>query len=179
MKKLVLIAVFLLGFSLVSMAQNNPTAEIYLGYAYSRCDTQGADESCNLNGWNGSVSLNPNNKVGVVVDFGGYYGKVGDDIDANIHSLMVGPKVTFRQERVTPFVQALIGYAHPNLKAGPTVLAKENDFAMAFGGGLDINITDLFAVRPVQMDYFVVKSGSDMLDNFRYSGGIVFKLGNR
>jgi opacity protein-like surface antigen len=179
MKKLVLIAVFLLGFSLVSVAQDNPAAEIYLGYAYSRCDTQGSDESCNLNGWDGSVSLNPNNKVGVVIDFGGYYGKIGDELDANIHSVMIGPKVTFRKERVTPFVQALIGYGHVNVKEGPSIVLKENDFAMAFGGGLDVNLTDILAVRPVQMDYFVIKSGSEMLDNFRYSGGIVFKLGNR
>jgi opacity protein-like surface antigen len=179
MKKLVFITVFLLGFSLLSVAQEVPTAEVYLGYAYSHCDTQGSDESCNLNGWNGSVSLNSNKNVGIVVDFGGYYGKVGDDLDAKVHSIMIGPKVTFRQERVTPFVQALIGYAHPNIKAGPSVLLKENDFAMSFGGGVDVNLTDLLAVRPVQMDYFVIKSGSELLDNFRYSGGIVFKLGNR
>lgn len=179
MKKLTLVAVFLLGFSLVSIAQDFPAAEVYLGYAYSHCDTQGMDEGCNLNGWNGSVSLNPNKDVGIVIDFGGYYGKLGEDLDANVHSLMIGPKVTFRREKVTPFVQALIGYAHPNVKEGPSVLTKENDLAIAFGGGLDVNLTDLLAVRPVQMDYFVIKSGSEFLDNFRYSGGIVFKLGNR
>jgi len=179
MKKFVLVAMFLLGFSMMSVAQDDPVAEAYLGYAYNRCDTQGSDTSCNLNGWNGSISFNPNKNVGVVVDFGGYYGKVGDDEDVNIHSVMIGPKFTFRSERMTPFVQALAGYGHINAKAGPEVLVKENDFAMAFGGGLDINLTNLFAVRPFQIDYFVIKSGNDLLDNFRYSGGIVFKLGNR
>ena len=74
---------------------------------------------------------------------------------------------------------ATIGYAHPDVKEDPGLLLKENDFAMAFGGGLDVNLTDLLAVRPVQMNCFVIKSGSELLGNFRYSGGIVFKMGNR
>lgn len=178
MKKFAFVAMFLLGFSVVSLAQNDPTAEIYAGYAYGRCDTD-EDVSCNLNGWNGSISLNPNKNAGVVIDFGGYYGKMGDDLDAKITSVMIGPKFTFRREKVTPFVQALAGYGHITVKDGPVIVTKENDFAMAFGGGLDVNVTDCFAVRPFQLDYFVVKSGNELLDNFRYSGGIVIKLGNR
>lgn len=179
MKKLAFVAMFLLGFAAFSVAQDDPVAEVYLGYAYARCDTQEEDASCNLNGWNGSVSFNANKNVGIVMDFGGYYGTIEDSIDVNISSVMIGPKFTFRRERVTPFVQALVGWAHPNVKAGPEFLLKENNFGMAFGGGLDVNLTDVIAVRPVQIDYFVIKSGNDMLDNFRYSGGIVFKLGNR
>jgi len=179
MQKLVFGVMFLLGFAAISVAQDVPIAEIYLGYAYARCDSQEEDFSCNLNGWNGSVSFSANKHVGVVLDFGGYYGTMDDSLDVNMHSVMIGPKFTFRRERVTPFIQALVGLAHPNVKMGPEIVLKENDFGMAFGGGVDIDVTDLIAVRPVQVDYFVIKSGSDMLDNFRYSGGIVFKLGNR
>lgn len=184
MKKLALVAMFLLGFSLVSAAQDDPAAEVYLGYAYTRCDAQemngeSDDMGCDMSGWNGSVSLNPNKNVGIVFDFGGTYGTVDDSVDINLSSVMLGPKFTYRTERATPFVQVLVGWAHPNVKMGPEVLKKENDFGMAFGGGVDVNITDIVAVRPVQLDYFVIKSGNSMLDNFRYSGGIVFKIGNR
>ena len=179
MKKFVFGVVFLLGFAAFSVAQEVPVSEIYLGYAYARCDTQEEDTSCNLNGFNGSVAFNANKNVGIVVDFGGYYGTVDDFVDINLSSIMLGPKFTFRREKVTPFVQALVGWAHPNAKIGPEVELKENNFGMAFGGGLDVNLTDVIAVRPVQIDYFVVKSGNELLDNFRYSGGIVFKLGNR
>ncbi len=179
MQKLVFGVVFLLGFAAISVAQEIPVSEIYLGYAYARCDTQEEDVGCSLNGWNGSVSFTANKHVGVVVDFGGYYGTIDDSVDVNLHSVMIGPKFTFRRERVTPFIQALVGLAHPNSKIGPEVVLKENDFGMAFGGGLVIDVNDLIAVRPVQVDYFVIKSGSDMLDNFRYSAGIVFKLGSR
>ncbi len=179
MKRILFGVMFLLGFAAFSVAQDVPVAEIYLGYAYARCDTQEEDVSCNMNGWNGSVAFNANKNVGIVFDFGGYYSTVDDSIDVNISSVMLGPKFTFRSERVTPFVQALVGWAHPNVKAGPEVLVRENDFGMAFGGGLDVNVSDLIAVRPFQIDYFLIKSGNDMLDNFRYSGGIVFKLGNR
>lgn len=179
MKKLVIVAVFLLGFTVVSMAQDVPAVEVYGGYSFFRCDTQGDDASCNLNGWDGSLSMNANKHVGVVADFGGYYGKVGDDLGINVHSVMVGPKITFRSSKVTPFVQALFGYGHVQVKEGPVVREKENDFSMAFGGGVDINLNSLIAVRPVQLDYFSIKSAGDFLNNFRYSGGIVFKLGSR
>ena len=126
MKKFAFFAMFLLEFSMVSLAQDDPTAEIYLGYAYGRCDAQEDDMGCNLNGWNGSISLNPNKNAGIVIDFGGYYSKVGDELDGLVHSVMLGPKFTFRRERVTPFVQALVGYGHLTLKDGPEIIIKEN-----------------------------------------------------
>lgn len=179
MKKLLLIGVFVLSFAAVVVAQDVPAVEVYGGYAYFRCDTQSEDVGCNLNGWNGSVSMNANKHVGVVADFGGYYGQAGDGYGVNVHSILIGPKVTFRGPKVTPFVQALFGYGHIQVKEGPVVIDKENDFSMAFGGGVDININSLISVRPAQVEYFPVKSGGDFLDNFRYSGGIVFKLGSR
>jgi opacity protein-like surface antigen len=178
MKKLVLVAVFLFGFAVVSVAQDVPVVEVYGGYSYFRCDTQGDDIGCNLNGWDGSISFNANKHAGVVADFGGYYGKAGD-YGVNVHSVMFGPKVTFRSPKVTPFVQALFGLGHIQAKDGPVVVEKENDFAIALGGGVDVNINSRIAVRPAQLEYFTVKSGGDFLKNFRYSGGIVFKLGSR
>ncbi len=192
MKRLMLFAVLLCCFSAMAIAQGVPRFELFGGYSYNRCDTeefsQGrADEACNLNGWNASLSVNASKWAGIVFDFGGHYGSLeglsgklvnswDNSLDVQIHSFMVGPKFALRLPKVTPFAHALVGWAKPNFKEGPLVLIKEHDFAMAFGGGIDINVGDYVAVRPVQLDYFPIKSGNSITDNMRYSAGIVLKL---
>ena len=79
MKKFMLFSVLLCGFSAMAIAQGVPKLELFGGYSYGRCDAKeafGQDNlDCNLNGWNGAVSMNPNKRVGVVADFGGLYGR--------------------------------------------------------------------------------------------------------
>ncbi len=172
MKNLVLVATLLLSFSVMAAAQDVPAVEIFGGYSYLRCDTGTANLKCSLNGFNASASFNPNAYVGVVADFSGYNGKVSNQ-DARIASFMIGPKITIRKPKYTPFFQALIGIS--NIHVDMT----ENDFVMAFGGGLDINVHDRVAIRPFQTEYLTIKSGPDFTDNFRVSAGIVFKIGQR
>jgi opacity protein-like surface antigen len=197
MKKLVLIAVFLLGFSMMVMAQDTPAIEVFGGYSYVRADPTTMDGapagqySLNMNGWNGSVVFNGTPWLGFLADFGGYYGTLRTDYnygpdgyswaDIDIYSVMFGPKFAVaRTGKYTPFIQALFGYARVKAKElGETY--SENDFAMAFGAGLDINMSDRIAIRPAQVEYFTIKMGQtgDFADNFRYSAGVVFKLGKR
>jgi opacity protein-like surface antigen len=183
MKKLVLIAVFLLGFSIVAVAEDAPAIEVFGGYSFVRVDTTTAFDvpsnsfDLNMNGWNASVALNGNKWLGFVADFGGVYGSV-ESVNVRTHSIMFGPRIAVRKGKLTPFFQAVFGYARITGDDGDFT---ENDFGMAFGGGLDINVSSRLAVRPVQVDYFTVKAGStgDFSDNLRYSAGIVFKLGKR
>jgi opacity protein-like surface antigen len=197
MKKLVLVAVFLLGFSAMVMAQDTPAIEVFGGYSLVIVDTrvsmaQGMFEGMdlNLNGWNGSIAINGNKWAGFVADFGGYYGTVGEEhsnpqrwgewMDVSIHSIMVGPKITLYRGAVSPFVQALFGYGRIKSSwAGEDY--HENDFAIALGGGLDVNLNNRIALRPVQLDYFTTKSGrtGDFAEHLRYSTGFVIKLGKR
>ena len=173
MKKLLFFAVILLGVSALAVAQDVPRAEVFGGYTYLRCDTDDADLACNQHGWNASAAFNGNKWLGAVADFSGHYGKIEDE-DINLHSFLFGPKVTFRSEKVTPFLQALFGTSR--IGAGDE---SDWEFAMTFGGGLDINVNEQIAVRPAQVEYFTTKMGSDFLDHFRYSAGIVFKIGKQ
>ncbi len=189
MKKLLLVAVLLLGFSVMAVAQDTPVAELFGGYSYFRPDTSAMDDeddfSLNMHGWNASVALNGNDYLAFVADFGGYYGKVDEegevDVNVKIHSIMFGPKASFRMGKVTPFVQGLFGYARTTATSdvNDEEFVRENSFAMAFGGGIDININDVVAIRPAQVEYFGIKLGGDMTNNFRYSAGIILKLGKR
>jgi hypothetical protein len=54
---------------------------------------------------------------------------------------------------------------------------------MAVGGGLDIKVSRVIALRPVEVDYLLTRFGNPITQNnanqnsFRYSGGIVFQFG--
>ena len=193
MKKLVLLAVILLGFSGIAVAQDPPAVEVFGGYSFVRADTTTAagapsGNNLNMNGWNASVAFNGNKWLGAVADFGGYYGTLDTSYDyapgvtswadLSIHSIMFGPKVTLHRGAVSPFLQGLFGYGRIKAKE-LGITHTENDFAMAFGGGVDVSINDSVAIRPVQVDYFTTKTGltGDFADHLRYSAGIVFRLG--
>jgi opacity protein-like surface antigen len=184
MKKVLLVAMLVLGFSIVAVAQDTPAAEVFGGYSYVRPDTQGGDVDLNMNGWNLSVGIPGNKYLGFVADFGGLYAKEGsnenDEIKYRAYTAMFGPKVTVRLGKVTPFVQALFGYARLTGRSFQEVqVLRENDFAYTIGGGIDVNLNSLVAIRPVQVDYLGIKSNGDMTHNFRYSAGVVLKLGKR
>lgn len=184
MKKLVLAAVFLLGFSAIATAQDAPAIEVFGGYSFVGVDTSTAFSDSNapglnLNGWNGSIAINGNRWAGFVADLGGVYGSI-EDVDIRIHTVMFGPRVTVRKGQITPYIQALFGYARLGAEDQEGDYT-ENDFAMAFGGGVDINVSDSIAIRAAQLEYFTTKTGltGDFADHVRFSAGVVFKIGNR
>jgi len=75
--------------------------------------------------------------VGVTADFSGYYpsGCCGTN---SVHTYLFGPQVSFRLQRVTPFVHFLMGGAHISFSApGAFVLSSDKAFLYAFGGGID------------------------------------------
>jgi opacity protein-like surface antigen len=180
MKKFLLVAVLVLGFSMFAVAQDVPKVEIYGGYSYFRCNIENDDVECKLHGWDASVAINGNKWLGLVVDFGGNYGTVADTDEIKAHSLLLGPKFSIRKGRVAPFLQGMIGVAH--IKSGEGSSADNtNVFAMAFGGGLDISVNDRVAIRPFQLEYYGMKEPytGEIIDNIRVSAGVVVKLGKR
>jgi len=193
MKKLVLVAVLVMGFSIMAMAQDTPAVEVYGGYSYLRLNPPSDidSKSINMNGWNAGAAFNGNKYLGFVVNFSGNYGSMDmpDEAlsaDFKIHTVMFGPKFTARKGKVTSFLQTLFGVARLTGTAADQYLnnqdiVSENDFAMSVGGGVDVNLNNSFALRPVQIDYVAVKYGltGDFLKNFQYSAGIVLKLGKR
>jgi opacity protein-like surface antigen len=164
----------------MTMAADTPAIEVFGGYSMVVVDTTTAfgqtGFDLNLNGWDGQVAFNGNKWAGFVADFGGYYGSIedtfsGESASVHVHSIMFGPRIAIRRGSVTPFIQALFGYARISAEAQGENVFKENDFAMAFGGGLDVNVTKTIALRPVQIDYFTTKTGltGDFAGHFRYS----------
>jgi hypothetical protein len=105
---------------------------------------------------------------------------------------MAGPEIKGRNRtRLTPFAHALFGgvASHASFSTtGPALTHSDSDtraaFAMDFGGGLDVRITNRFSIR-AGADYTGIflkelgdtESGSGSLQShLRASVGIVFRF---
>jgi outer membrane protein with beta-barrel domain len=100
-----------------------------------------------------------------------------------VYNFLAGPEFKARNgTRFTPFAYALAGVAHTSatFSTGPTLNSllkkKDNGFAMAVGGGLDIRAGKRASFRG-SIDYnpvFTHDSGTDRRDLLRISLGVLF-----
>ncbi|SRR6266700_2957093 len=184
-------------------AQETPRVEVFGGYAFARIDDHVGPTQRHINqqGWNASVAVNIFKYLGVVADFGGYYGThrlppftpmvclpcpgtTPNPFSAatRFHTYMFGPQASFRFHSLTPFVHGLFGGAHESGDLVPTTpfgSTSNSGFAYALGGGLDINFTRRFAYRG-QADYmrFSLIRFQPTENNVRFSTGVVFRFGS-
>ena len=141
----------------------------------------------NVLGWRGGLTYNLTRNLGIKADFGGHYRSLdvtamGSSVavSGDLHAFMFGPAFTFRQERVNPFVQVLVGFgraAASGTADNVTVDApSQTGFAGAFGGGVDIQVNERISVRAIELDYFPYRQGngeSFTFNNVRWGTGIV------
>jgi|SRR5882724_2959799 len=136
-------------------------------------------------GGSGTLAFNVNKVLGVVADLGAYHNGGDANFNPTTFTYLFGPRLNLRRSRVTPYIQALFGGAHvssslvdPNTGAA----VSENGFAAAFGGGLDVRVSNHFAVKPFQLEYLRTQlpnvwNTSGTQNNLRYSAGVVFSFG--
>jgi len=106
-----------------------------------------------------------------------------------IYNLLGGAQYKFaRAARVSPFLHGLAGVAHTRAKISIESLSSSEtlsstDFALAFGGGIDVLVNERFDLRVIQVDYNPVflRDGNELgfgktrADNYRFSFGVVFR----
>jgi|ERR1051326_914985 hypothetical protein len=135
MHKLSAVMVVLLAIGLRAQAQDAPKVEVFTGYSFVSAGFPFSSEPAagnargSLHGWNFSAAVNANRWVGMVADFGGYYGSptkstifkpancvlCTGNVNAtlhNIHTFAAGPQVSARAENMTVFGHVLAGGAH-------------------------------------------------------------------
>lgn len=183
MKKFVLVLVLLLGVSTAASAQDVSITDLFAGYSFNRCVNDTTE--CDLQGWNAALDFNVNNNWAITVDFSGHYGTYDDEVpyigaDVKSHNFLFGPKYTFgSSERARPYVHALFGINHVNPEAA-SPLTVENNFTQAYGGGVDVKLSDKVFVRAIQVDYLGIRrEGYKAENNFRFAAGFVFRLGQK
>jgi len=154
--RLIILAGLLVIFCQTAIAQDIPKFELAAAYTASSrvfgptCHGGGAALTYNVRSWFGGVA-----DVGLC-------GRESTTIaSSTMFTYLVGPRVSYRR-RLTPYAQILVGGAHESA----------NTFAMTIGAGLDIRITDRFAIRLIQPEYL-----NAAREEFRIQTGVVFALG--
>jgi hypothetical protein len=177
MKRILLIGGLTVLMSIRTMAQiETPRVEVFGGYSYA---------GGNFHGWNASVTGNVNKWFGVMADFSGYYGgSSGPNFDErqSAHTYLVGPKISFRRKRVTPFAYALFGGLHINIRTsefGERSSTSDTGSSIAVGGGLDVRVNDRIAIRAFQIDYLRANIFDEANNRGRLSFGVVLHFGKK
>jgi hypothetical protein len=138
MRNLALVAVLMISFCTLAVAQELPQYEVFGGWSYFRPEG-GPNEMTPTHGWNASLNVNLNEWFSIVLDGGGNYTRFQDtgtlyvieegqeeepDPDmymvdetrtssARAHTFTVGMRFTFREhEKIHPFYHALFGVRH-------------------------------------------------------------------
>ncbi len=140
-----------------------------------------------FNGWIAEFVANVHPNIGIVSSASGVY-RSGNIRDTNgntfrsheqLYQFLWGVRFNARtNSRATPFGEAMIGYAHlggslDNFAGNSR--RSQNGFAMAFGGGLDLETSERFGVRVFQFDYAPTWIQNRREDNYRFAVGIKIK----
>jgi opacity protein-like surface antigen len=185
----------LLMFGVAASAQEaaeTPVFEFGINYSFLRDNPGGFLPSYNANGGFGTVQYNFSKSFGLVADVGANYAGTQNGVayGNTAFEYLAGPRYTWRHSRFSPYVQTLFGgerYSDGFNPQSPFPLlgTSQNNFAMAFGGGLDITVNNHVAIKPIQVDYLMTQfapgSGFPITatNNIRYSAGVVFRIGSK
>ena len=135
----------------------------------------------NMNGFEISTTENLNRWFGGTLDFSAHYGTPqvrGISNSEHIYSIFYGPRFAYRKSSVVLFAHALVGGTHTGVSVEPTgPHASDFTLAVAFGGGLDLNLTKTAAIRVLQADYLRTDALGINQNNYRLSTGVAFHLG--
>jgi hypothetical protein len=175
-------------------AQTATKGNISFGYSYVRADLSPkaplspSISSSNLNGWYISAEYKLIPWLGAVMDFGGNYGTERVipfceviivcqgplNAQANVHTLLFGPRASVSIGRVTPFAQALFGGAHTSA-SGTGFSNADTFFATGLGGGVDFRLARTIGWR-AQGDHLQTHFFGNSQNNFRFSTGLVVRF---
>jgi hypothetical protein len=174
MNKLMLILLPLLFVSTAAWAADEyPEAEIFGGFSIL---SMGSTERTQHYGFQASAAGNFHPNIGIIADFGGQYGD-----GTHEYEYLFGPQFSIRKEKATVFAHVLLGGESLGTSGGTGGFGgggfSTRQFAMGFGGGLDINIKEKFALRVIQFDWNPVHIQGGGWDNsaIRFGFGLVYK----
>lgn len=109
----------------------------------------------------------------------------GSGADLTITTYLLGGRYSWQKlGRWSPFGQVLLGGAHAGGSFAPqnTGYGGSNAFAMIAGGGLDIRLSDRFALRAFEADYYHTRFANGVNDhqnNLRISAGLIVRFGQK
>jgi opacity protein-like surface antigen len=146
-------------------------------------------------GWYADVLGNLTDSLGAVGEVSGQYRTIDEtrlvagssvnvSADLRIHSFMGGIRFSVRQNpQIVPFGQALFGLVHGSASVeGSTTVGgrtftvdeseSDSDAAFALGGGVNVRMTDILALRFAASYFRVIEDGAS--NSVRFAVGAVF-----
>jgi len=192
-----LIRLMLLGIALtpcplksaLAVAQDVPVAEVGADYNYVHTNAPPGGCGCfSMNGGDGWFAYNFNSSLSAVALLSGQHASniAGSGADLTLTSYLFGPRYSWRKSgRYMPFGQLLLGGAHAGGSFAPGSAGypgSSNAFAMTAGAGLDVRLTERFAVRVFQADYYhthFANGVNEHQNNLRISVGLILRIGKR
>jgi outer membrane protein OmpA-like peptidoglycan-associated protein len=162
-----------------------PKWELFGGYSWSDPGAKVGGKTLRgqTKGWGASITFNPDKYFGLTLDFGGHYAR-GDvsptTTNGDTHTIMIGPKFTWRSEHFSPFAEGLIGLH--TVSAHGLDFESSNGVGAQVGGGIDLKVNRSLAIRVLQADYIWAHHNFFPLPNeefngVRLQGGVVWLLG--
>ena len=118
---------------------------------------------------------------------GGGTGSVGFETKGSLYNFLGGVQIKDNSKSgvFKPFAHALVGAAHARIKLSGLGCSvgvdctgfeggSETNFAGAFGGGIDLRVSNRVQVRVIQVDYNPIWFDGGRSNNLRFGFGIVF-----
>jgi outer membrane protein OmpA-like peptidoglycan-associated protein/opacity protein-like surface antigen len=156
-------------FAGLAAAQDQPAPkwELYGGYSYfypgadihgqlpgAPLPFPGTRLESNPRGAGASLTYNFNHWFGLTLDTSTHWGSGEATFarridDAAFSNLSFGPKVTFRHEHFSPFLEVLVG----DHRLMPDAFHDIDKLGVMLGGGLDVNLSRHVALRLFRADY--------------------------
>lgn len=141
------------------------------------CVSVPTTSTLNLNGWEASGAAKVLGPLALAADFGGSNGSF-QGAGTHLNTYLFGPQLRIPGP-ISIFGHALIGDAHESIHSGFsssglfTSGPKQNSFATALGGGLDMHLLPFVSVRLIQVDYLFTHFNSKAQNQPRISAGLV------
>jgi outer membrane immunogenic protein len=185
MRLLFLAAVMLFAGASAANAQDTYSGDLAAVYHWVRSNAGPGDCGCfGLNGGGLSGSWNFHGRRSVVADISAEHTGSGAPIgnSLTLTSFLAGARYQIPQRwfegnhRPQPFAQILLGSTH--VGGGVAGVADGSfEFATRVGGGVDVPLNSHFAVRAVQIDYYLTtfaNSTNNHQNNFLLGAGMVY-----
>lgn len=193
--RILLLTVLVASATLLAQEQANQSAPmpsgahpLELAMDYGTVHTNGPPGNCScfwMQGGAADLSVGLFSNVSAVGEFSSYYAGNANSTGQSLGlaSYLFGFRYSVRtKSQLVPFGQALFGGVHgfdgifPNSNG---TLGSPNTFAMAVGGGMNVNLSRHFGLRVFQADYYLTQLPNDVnsrQNNLRISAGVVFRF---
>jgi opacity protein-like surface antigen len=194
MKKILLLAAMLLVTCMTAFAQDDYAKfELTGTLTVLRADIDILDNETMV-GYGIGAQYNVNRWFGIVGEWTATHGESGPytftqdgtdyhipQLDTRVQTMLAGPRLSYRTQHVTVFTHWLLGAATNKLDDDIGEYNYDSytnwQFAMAVGGGVDVNLSKRFAIRVGQFDWLPVHSELGDVNNNNFYNHVRFQAG--